>query len=81
MHAQQLNVDTLAHNIANVNTYRIQAATVEFQDLLYQTIKRPTVSDELIEPVGVSCRLGVRPSAIDIMTVRATCSPRAIPLM
>lgn len=80
MHAQQLNVDTLAHNIANVNTTGYKRQRVEFQDLLYQTIKRPTVSDELIEPVGVSVGLGVRPSAIDIMTGQGNLQPTGNPL-
>ena len=33
MTAQQLNVDTIAHNLANVNTTGYKKSTVEFQDL------------------------------------------------
>ncbi|MGI6436134.1 MAG: flagellar basal-body rod protein FlgG [Syntrophomonadaceae bacterium] len=80
MYAQQLNVDTLAHNIANVNTTGYKRQRVEFQDLLYQTIKRPTVSDELIEPLGISIGLGVRPSAIDTMNGQGNLLPTGKPL-
>ncbi|MBI5473230.1 MAG: flagellar hook-basal body complex protein, partial [Ignavibacteriae bacterium] len=39
MLAQQLNVDTIAHNLANVNTTGFKKSRPEFQDLMYQTIK------------------------------------------
>jgi flagellar basal-body rod protein FlgG len=39
MMAQQLNVDTIAHNLANVNTTGFKKSRAEFQDLMYQTIK------------------------------------------
>ncbi len=63
MYAQQLNVDTLAHNISNVNTTGFKKQRVEFQDLLYQQIKRPVVTSTTNEPVGLSIGLGVKPSA------------------
>ena len=39
MYAQQLYVDTIANNLANVNTTAYKKSKIEFQDLLYQTIK------------------------------------------
>lgn len=39
MSAQQLNVDNIANNLANVNTTGFKKSSVEFQDLLYETIK------------------------------------------
>ena len=36
MFAQQLNVDNIAHNLANVNTAGFKKSRVEFQDLFYQ---------------------------------------------
>jgi len=39
MRAQQLHVDTIANNLANVNTTGFKKNKVEFQDLLYQTIR------------------------------------------
>lgn len=40
MTAQQMYVDTIANNLANINTTGFKKARVEFQDLLYQT-QRP----------------------------------------
>ncbi len=39
MEAQQLNIDTIAHNLANINT-SVQSAKGPFQDLQYQNIRR-----------------------------------------
>jgi len=64
MYAQQMNVDTLAHNISNVNTTGYKKQNLEFQDLLYQQIRRPAVTNEINEPVGLAIGLGVKPSAI-----------------
>lgn len=65
MYAQQLNVDTIAHNMSNVNTTGFKKQRVEFQDLLYQTIRRPAVGPEITEPVGIMVGLGVKPVAIN----------------
>lgn len=44
MLAQQLNIDTIAHNLANVNTTGFKKSRPEFQDLMYQTLKTSGVS-------------------------------------
>mgnify|MGYP000874247643 FL=1 len=67
MYAQQLNVDTIAHNMSNVNTTGFKKQRVEFQDLLYQTIRRPAVGAEITEPVGLQVGLGVKPVAINTL--------------
>ena len=36
MEAQQLNLNTIANNLANVNTAGFKRSNIEFQDLLYQ---------------------------------------------
>lgn len=64
MYAQQLNVDTIAHNMSNVNTTGFKKQRVEFQDLLYQTIKRPAANEDINQPVGMQVGLGVKPAAI-----------------
>ncbi|MCA9752864.1 MAG: flagellar basal-body rod protein FlgG [Gemmatimonadetes bacterium] len=48
MQAQQLNVDTIANNLANVNTAAFKKTSVRFQDLLYQDLR----------PAGDPARLG-----------------------
>ena len=40
MAAQQLNVETVSNNIANMNTVGYKRQRAEFQDLLYQNIER-----------------------------------------
>ncbi|MBI3592683.1 MAG: flagellar basal-body rod protein FlgG [Nitrospirae bacterium] len=66
MQAQQLNVDVISNNIANVNTVGYKRSRADFQDLLYQTIKAPGVpSAEGIQvPSGIQIGLGVRPVAV-----------------
>lgn len=39
MTAQQLNVDVIANNLANVNTTGYKKSSIEFQDLLYETVQ------------------------------------------
>lgn len=64
MYGQQLNVDTIANNMANVNTNGYKKERVEFQDLLYQAIKRPSSGPDVNEPVRLEVGLGVKPVAI-----------------
>lgn len=66
MIAQQLNIDTVANNLANVSTTGFKKSRVNFQDLLYETI-RPSGSETAAGttiPEGIQVGHGVRPSAI-----------------
>jgi flagellar basal-body rod protein FlgG len=65
MVAQQLNVDTIANNLANVNTAGYKRQRVDFQDLLYQTLRNPgtPVADGVQLPTGIQVGLGVRAAA------------------
>lgn len=63
MIAQQFNIDTISHNLANVNTTAFKRVRPEFQDLLYMTIRRPAApEDGTGAPVGLDLGLGVRAS-------------------
>lgn len=62
MMAQQLNVDTIANNLANVNTTGFKRSKIEFQDLLYQTVRRSGISGAQA-PVELQIGYGVRPVA------------------
>ena len=67
MLAQQLNVDVISNNIANMNTTGYKRRRAEFQDLLYQNLRRigATSSDAgTIVPSGVQIGLGVRTVAV-----------------
>src|SRR6266850_5041912 len=67
MQSQQINIDTIANNIANVNTTGFKQGRAEFQDLLYQNIRPAgTASSSSTEyPVGLQLGLGTRPVATD----------------
>ena len=41
MQSQQLNLDVIANNLANVNTTGFKKSKIEFQDLIYQTTRAP----------------------------------------
>lgn len=45
MNSQQMNLDVIANNLANVNTTGFKKSQIEFQDLLYQT-SRPAGADQ-----------------------------------
>src|SRR5208337_849282 len=41
MEAQQMNLDVISNNLANVNTTGFKKSKIEFQDLLYETTRMP----------------------------------------
>lgn len=59
MQAQQMRINTIASNLANTNTTGYKKSSVDFQDLLYQTIAQPNR-----ETAGIQYGLGVKPVAI-----------------
>jgi flagellar basal-body rod protein FlgG len=65
MESQQLNLDVIANNLANVNTTGFKKSKIEFQDLLYQTL-RPAGADQGNGnqlPTGLQVGHGSRPVA------------------
>ncbi|MEO8325952.1 MAG: flagellar basal-body rod protein FlgG [Nitrospirota bacterium] len=66
MSAQQLNIDTIAHNLANVNTTGFKRSRAEFADLLSQIARLPgaSASNVGVFPVGIQVGLGVRPVTV-----------------
>lgn len=67
MLAQQLNVDVISNNIANMTTAGFKRQRAAFQDLIYQNLDRPgsTSSDSgTIVPSGLQVGLGVRTGAV-----------------
>ena len=61
MRAQQLNLDVIANDLANVNTTGFKRSRVDFQDLLYQTLRAPgSISAQGLEvPSGIQLGHGV----------------------
>jgi flagellar basal-body rod protein FlgG len=73
MLAQQLNVEVISHNIANMNTTAYTRRRVEFQDLLYQNLRRTgsqSADDGSLVPVGVQLGLGVKTAAVYRITTQ-----------
>ncbi len=69
MSAQQMRVETIANNLANMNTTGYNARRAEFSDLHYQQASRPgtvSASDGTLLPTGVQLGLGVRPAAVSV---------------
>ena len=67
MLAQQLNVEVISNNIANMNTTGFKRQRAEFQDLLYQNIERmgSSSSDQgTIIPTGIQVGTGVKTGSV-----------------
>ena len=65
MIAQQTNLDTIANNLANVNTQGYKTHVNEFKTLLYQNLQtRTTTANGEQKPTSAQVGLGVRNSAI-----------------
>lgn len=72
MMAQQLNVEVISNNIANMSTSGFKRGRAEFQDLLYQNLRRVGANSSdagTIVPAGVQVGLGVKTASVNrIMT-------------
>ena len=70
MTAQQMRVEVISNNLANMSTTGYNARRAEFADLHYQQLARPgtiNASDGTMLPTGVQLGLGVRASAVSMM--------------
>ncbi len=66
MNAQQVNVDTIANNLANVNTVGYKTQVAQFKSLLYQTLQTATTTaNGDPKPTSSQVGLGVRNSSIN----------------
>ena len=67
MLAQQLNVEVISNNIANMSTTGFKRQRAEFQDLIYQNLERPGASTSdagNIDPTGVQVGYGVKTGSV-----------------
>jgi flagellar basal-body rod protein FlgG len=65
MEAQQTQLDTIAHNLANVSSNGFKRGHVVFEDLIYQNLRQAGAnsSEQTQLPTGLQVGLGVRPVA------------------
>jgi flagellar basal-body rod protein FlgG len=67
MMAQQLNVEMISHNLANISTTGFKRQRAEFQDLLYQSQSRVGTNSSdagTVVPTGIQLGLGVKTGAV-----------------
>ncbi|HYE79855.1 MAG TPA: flagellar basal-body rod protein FlgG [bacterium] len=75
MAAQQLNVEVISNNIANMNTVGFKKQRAEFQDLLYQSIERAGAQSSesgTVVPTGVQVGSGVKAGATYRITIQVS---------
>src|SRR5690606_23930943 len=75
MTAQQMKVDVVSSNLANMSTTGYNARRADFADLHYQQLARPgtvSASDGSMLPTGIQIGLGVRPSSVSIVLAQGS---------
>lgn len=71
MMAQQLNVEVISNNIANMNTTGFKRQRAQFEDLLYQNTQKPgatTSANGNVAPMGIQVGVGVKPGSVGRIT-------------
>ena len=66
MSAQQLNLDVVANNLANVNTNGFKKSRPDFQDLMYQTLRPAGATTAAGTQIPTSVQIGLGVRAVDI---------------
>lgn len=75
MAAQQLNVEVISNNIANMNTVGFKRQRAEFQDLLYQNVERmgaQSSAQGTVVPTGIQIGAGVKAGSVYRITEQGT---------
>src|SRR5919199_4793522 len=82
MTAQQMNVDNIAHNLANANTVGFKMRRAQFQDLLYQSLVQPgaAAGSQTVVPSGLQLGLGTRAASNEIIFAQGNFSQTDNPL-
>ena len=82
MTAQQMNVDNIAHNLANANTTGFKARRAQFQDLLYQNLVQPgsAATQQTSVPTGLQVGLGARAASNEIIFSQGNFAQTSNPL-
>lgn len=82
MTAQQMNVDNIAHNLANANTVGYKMRRAQFQDLLYQNLVQPgaAAGSQTVVPSGLQLGLGTRAVSNEIIFAQGSFAATNNPL-
>src|SRR5579883_2435237 len=82
MEAQQLMIDVLANNLANVDTPGFKRVRADFQDLLYRTVRQPgaPAPQGTVVPTGLVVGTGVRVAGTDRLFTQGSVERTGNPL-
>lgn len=83
MQAQQTQVDVISHNLANMSTTGYKRNRAEFQDLIYQDLRRVGTNSSdagTIVPTGVQIGLGTKVAAVSRSHEQGTMQNTSNPL-
>jgi flagellar basal-body rod protein FlgG len=82
MTAQQMNVDNIAHNLANANTAGFKSRRAQFQDLMYQNVVQPgaAAGSQTVVPTGLQLGLGTRAASNEIVFTQGDFSQTSNPM-
>ncbi len=78
MAAQQMKVDVVSNNLANMSTTGYNPRRADFADLTYQQMARPgsvSAADGSMLPTGIQIGLGVRPAAVSVVIGQGSLEP------
>ncbi|MEQ3648314.1 flagellar basal-body rod protein FlgG [Hyphomonas sp.] len=73
MAAQQMRVEVISNNIANMSTAAYRPRTAEFSDLMYQQHLTPgTITSQVgtVVPAGIQLGTGVKPSSVSMEIIQ-----------
>src|SRR5690606_15732824 len=83
MAAQNMRVEVISHNLANMSTTAYNARRAEFSDLHYQQVQRPGTinsTEGTVLPAGVQLGLGVRAAAVSMQVAQGSLAETGGPL-
>jgi flagellar basal-body rod protein FlgG len=81
MEAQQLNLDTIANNLANSSTNGFQGRQLDFEDMIYQNMVAPgAAQSQQTVAAGLQVGLGVRSSATEVIQTQGSLTLTSNPM-
>ncbi len=81
MSAQQMNLDTIANNLANSSTTGFRQLRLQFQDMVYQNLVTPgAAQSQSTVSAGLQIGLGTKSAATEVIIPRASLNETDNPL-
>ena len=81
MSAQQMNLDTIANNLANSSTTGFRQMSLEFQDMVYQNLVTPgAAQSQSTVSAGLQIGLGTKPAATEVIMTQGSLNQTSNPL-